>query len=213
MFEYLVEYDVNPTIVFTGQGKVFYANQEAEILLSYTSVKEIFNFCIENLSPNKITTKFEDIFFKDFHFKGVSLITYEDKLAVRFFINTETIKIKLDNLEEVDLSTIINFVIEYFSLNQNHNIKIIMDELPTLFVNKNELVNLLLNAITPTSIIEIKIIPGEYMKIKDKKYPIVGIFITPFNEAESQFFEINRYNNNLIIKIPLIKERDENSSS
>jgi len=62
MFEFFIEYDINPVIFFNEKGHIDYCNQEAEIFLSYINKKEVFEFTIKNAPNTKgIKTQFKKI--------------------------------------------------------------------------------------------------------------------------------------------------------
>ncbi len=47
-FEYLIENDLNPFILFSKDGKIYKYNEEADFLLSFVSSSEIFNLALNN---------------------------------------------------------------------------------------------------------------------------------------------------------------------
>ena len=216
MFEFFIEYDINPVIFFDNKGNIKYCNQEAEIFLSYVNVKDIFNFTIQNAPKDKgIKTIFKEIKFLDFDFKGYS-IGYKDEslIGIRLFINTEKNHISIENLEKTDILKLINFAIEYITLKQNTKFKIYPDlSFNEIFVNKKELLKVLLEIFEKQSNIEIytHLKVGEYLKIENKKYPIIEIIVKchPNKKITSKYFEIIAQNDKYIIKIPFIKEKDE----
>ncbi len=214
MFEFFVEYDINPVIFFDNKGNIKYCNQEAEIFLSYVNIKDIFHFAIQNAPQNtKIKTLFKEIKFSDFIFKGYSIGYKTDELiGIRFFINTEKNNISIENLEKTDLLKLINLAIEYITLKQNTTFKIYPDfSLNEIYINKKELLRLLLDIFEKQNKIEIytKLNLGEYIKTKEKKYPIINIEIKcPSNKIiDSKYFEILNKSEGYIIKIPFIKEK------
>jgi len=220
MFEFWCEYDINPLIIFNEKGHIKYCNQEAEILLSYVNKKEIYDFTITNASKNPgIKTEFKQVKFKDFEFNGFS-IGYQDdsSIGIRFFINTNTHSIELTELEEIDLSMLINFAIEYASLKYGVNITTMFDpSIPTILVHKKALLDIIFEILEnqKTAIISTKINVGEYIKIKNRKYQIIeiGIKTAPKQPIKSPYFEIMNKEDGYVIKIPLIKEIDENSNT
>ncbi len=221
MFEFFIEYDINPVIFFDSKGNVKYCNQEAEMFLSYVNVKDIFNFTLNNAPKDKgITTIFKEIKFLDFNFKGYSIGYKDDNLiGIRLFINTEKNHITIDNLEKTDILKLINFAIEYISLKQkNTKFKIYPDlSFSEVYINKKELLHILLEIFEKQSKVEIHthLKVGEYLKVDKKKYPIIEIIIKchPNKKINSKYFEILNENDKYIIKIPFIKEKNENNNS
>ncbi len=220
MFEFFTEYDINPVIFFDSKGNVKYCNQEAEMFLSYVNIKDIFNFVIQN-APQKsgIKTIFKEIKFLDFIFKGCSIgYKSDDLIGIRFFINTGKNNISIENLEKTDLLKLINFAIEYITLKQKTEFKIYPDSsLNEIYINKKELLRLLLEIFEKQTLVEIytKLKVGEYFKTKEKKYPIIDIEIKCHTnkKIDSKYFEILNKEDRYIIKIPFIKEKNENNNT
>ena len=220
MFEFFTEYDINPVIFFDNKGNVKYCNQEAEIFLSYVNVKDIFKFTITNAPKKKgINTRFKEVKFSDFNFKGFSIGYKEDNLiGIRLFINTDKHQITIENLEKTDILKLINFAIEYTSLKQKTKFKIYPDlSINEIYINKKELIHILFEIFENQSNIEIlaHLRVGEYLKIEDKRYPIIEIIVKchPNKKVTSKYFEIITQNDRYIIKIPFIKEKNENNNS
>jgi len=218
MFEFFIEYDVNPVIFFDVKGNVKYCNQEAEIFLSYINKKEVFEFAIKNAPKEAIKTEFKDVNFDSFEFKGFSIGFFNDLLGVRFFINTSKHQISIENLEKSNLLKLINFAIEYTTLKQNTKFKIYPDlSLNDLLINKKELLHILLKIFENQKEVQIytKFKVGEYFKTENKKYPIIDIEIKCHTnrKIDSKYFEVLAKHNGYIIKIPLIKETNENNNS
>ncbi|NPA88490.1 MAG: hypothetical protein GXO01_07235 [Epsilonproteobacteria bacterium] len=220
MFEFWCEYDINPLIIFNQKGHIVYCNQEAEIFLSYVNKKEVFTLAINNAPKNPgMKVEFKKVVFKDFEFNGF-MVGYQDDehIGIRLFINTNTHQISLEELEKVDLAMIINFAIEYVSLRQDTKISLYYDtSIPEVYLNKKALLNLLFEIFENQKeiFIETKIEVGEYIKIDNKKYPIIEMIIKcePQKQIKSQFFEVINKEDGYIIKLPLIKEAHENSNS
>lgn len=222
MFEFFIEYDINPVIFFDNKGNVKYCNQEAEIFLSYVNIKDIYNFVIQNApTNNNFVTQFQEIKFLEFKFKGFSIGYKNDELiGVRFFINTEKNNIAIEHLEKTNLLKLINFAIEYITLKQNTKFKIYPDlsfEENEIYLNKKELLHILFEIFEHQSNIEIflHLKVGEYLKINQQKYPLIEIIIKshPNKKIISKYFEIITENDKYIIKIPFIKEKNENNNT
>jgi len=117
-----------------------------------------------------------------------------------------------------DLLKLINFAIEYIKLKQNTHFKIFPDlSIREILINKKELLKILIEIFENQQKVEIitHLKVGEYLKIENKKYPIIEIKIKTHanKKISSQFFEIENSENGYNIKIPFIKEKDENSNS
>lgn len=220
MFEFFIEYDINPVIFFNEKGHIVYCNQEAEIFLSYVNVKDIFNFTIQN-APKKegIKTEFKKVTFNEFSFNGFSIGYKEDfQIGIRFFINTKKHQFTLKDLEKIDLNKLIDFAIQYINLKQKTKFKVYPDlSIEEVYINKKELLQIFFEIFKNQKKVEIytKFDISEVVKIDNKKYSLIEIIIkcTPFKELESKYFEIIKKENGYIIKVPFTKEKNENNNS
>jgi len=217
MFKFWCEYDINPLIIFDHKANVIYCNQEAEIFLSYINKKEVFEFALRNAPKDGIKTEFKLIKFDKFEFNGFSIGFYDEKLGIRFFINTDKKNISLNNLEKVKFSMLLEFIKEYMNL-KGIKISIFYDpSIPEIYLNKKELLNIIFEMLeyNKKANISSKVIVGEYIKIENKKYPLaqINIITTPFKRIKSNYFEIENLENGYTIKIPIIKEINENNTA
>jgi nitrogen-specific signal transduction histidine kinase len=220
MFKYWVEYDINPVIIFNERGHIEYCNQEAEIFLSYVNKKEVYDFVLKNAPKEPgMHTEFKQVKFKDFEFNGYS-IGFEnyETIGIRLFINTNTHTIELTSLEKIDLAMLIDFAIEYLSLKSGVKIKTFFDpSIPTILIHKKALLDLLFEILENQKEAQIatKINLGEYIKIENKKYQIIEIEIKtePKKSVKSPYFEVINKENGYIIRIPLIKDRNETDNT
>jgi len=220
MFEFWCEYDINPLIIFNEKGNIKYCNQEAEIFLSYVNKKEVYEFVINNAPKNAgIKTEFKKIKFQDFEFNGFSIGYKNDtEIGIRLFINTNTHSIELTELEEIDLSMLINFAVEYVGLKNDIKITTVFDpSIPKILVHKKALLEIIFDILEKQkeAIISTKINVGEYIKIKNKKFQIIEIDIKtkPDKKINSPYFEILNKYDGYNIKIPLIKDLNENNNA
>lgn len=217
MFKFFIEYDINPFIVFDYKSNIIYCNQEAEIFLSYINKKEVFDFAIKHAPKNGIKTEFKEVKFNKFEFMGYSIGFYDEKLGIRFFINTEKQNLTLHNLEKVKFSMLLEFIKEYLNF-KNIAVETYYDpSIPEIYLNKKELINIIFEMLENSKKAKIgsKILVGEYMKIDNKKYPLaqIDIITHPFKRIKSDFFEIENHEEGYSIKIPLIKELNENNTT
>jgi nitrogen-specific signal transduction histidine kinase len=214
MFKFWLEYDINPLIIFNQKGHIHYCNQEAEIFLSYINKKDVFEFAIKNASNEKgIKTEFKKIRFGDFEFNGYS-VGYQDEefIGIRFFINTNTQSIYLEELEKADISMIINFAMEYMSLKKEIKFSTYFDpSIPEIYINKKALLDLLFEIFENYDeiFVKTKVNIGEYIKLNGKKYPLISLIVNVDNpkHVKNQFFEIINKENGYSIQIPLIKDK------
>ncbi len=207
MFDKLIEFDINPVIVFNEKGEIIYCNQEAEVFLSSQNVKTIFNFALNNAPKKGIKTKFEKVKFNKIEFNGYSIFV-DENLSIRFFIDTTPPNYSLTNLEKIDIIMLIDFVCDIFSLKKDFNIKKLFDPtIPEFYGDKNEIIRLLKNYISKDSIISTKIVIGESIIINNKKHPLIEVKIENpnKNDIKSSTYEIKKGENFISIRIPLIQ--------
>jgi len=220
MFEFFIEYDINPVIFFNEKGHIDYCNQEAEIFLSYINKKEVFEFTIKNAPNTKgIKTQFKKITFGQFSFNGYSIGYKEDyNIAIRLFINTKKHTFTLKSLEKIDLNKLIDFAIQYINLKQNTKFKVYPDlSLEEVYISKKEFLQIIFELFEKQKKVEIytKFNISEVVKIEEKKYSLIEIILkcTPFKDLESKYFEIIKKEDGYIIKVPFIKENNENNNT
>jgi len=90
-----VEYDYNPFVLFSSNGKVISLNSEAQFLLGAISTNELFNLasCYSNLSFGFKTT-FLDLEFGRYKFFGLTVgYENEDQIGIKLY---QTPSFKID---------------------------------------------------------------------------------------------------------------------
>jgi hypothetical protein len=111
LLENSIEYDLNPFIVFNGDGKVIRYNQKAEFLLSYTSAKEIFDIAV-NYAPINYGYKnsYLSLEFNRVKYYAI-MVGYEDDeyIAVKLYkeINYTTFALEQKNISKVCIYTLL----------------------------------------------------------------------------------------------------------
>ncbi|MRJ06215.1 MAG: hypothetical protein C6I01_01685 [Epsilonproteobacteria bacterium] len=221
IFHLAVEYDINPLVLFNREGKIVYYNREAEILLSYLEVGELFDFALQKspLPPQKINLHFEPLKFGELEFAGYWVALHQnDYLLLRFFINTSHSHRELEGLELVDLTLFLEWFIDYILLTVGDVcfVTYFDPSIPPFYFNKRELFRLLKKGIEGKNRVEIttKILIGEYILIGKNRFPAVeiGVKVDSPIPLNSNSFDLVVGEDGYKIRLPLIKERNENSN-
>ena len=224
-FEYLVEIDNNPVIVFDHDGKILYLNANAEILLGYVKKREIFNLCLNN-APKEygFNTIQLELHYGSFTFYSIS-ISYinDDYIAIRLYYKPKIKHISRDTSKvETDLNKILNNSIVHFKISCDIDIRLLTDlDIPPTHTNQNTLSLLLrkiLDSFKNSQFVNINMSLkiGEFIIIDEKRYNVISLsYISESRDkqedlnirrlAEDLSFDIYLNNKNVSLDIPLIK--------
>ncbi len=224
-FEYLVEIDNNPVIVFDHDGKILYLNANAEILLGYVKKREIFNLCLNN-APKEygFNTIQLELHYGSFTFYSIS-ISYinDDYIAIRLYYKPKIKHISRDTSKvETDLNKILNNSIVHFKISCDIDIRLLTDlDIPPTHTNQNTLSLLLrkiLDSFKNSQFVNINMSLkiGEFIIIDEKRYNVISLsYVSESRDkqedlnirrlAEDLSFDIYLNNKNVSLDIPLIK--------
>ncbi len=225
-FEFLVESDNSPVIVFDSNGKIIYLNQNAEILLGYTTSKELFNIALQN-APSDVGVKTTqiDLHYGSFNFYSIT-VSYksEDYIAIRLYYKPKIKHInRNDSKIETDLNRLLNNSIIHFQIsNTNTKISLMADlEIPTTKTNQNRLSLLfrkVLDSFKYSRYVDINLSfkIGEFIIIDSKRYNIITISYRSDSRNIDDDFDIKMLieelsldgyldQNSVVLDIPLIK--------
>ena len=184
-YEELIEYDLNPYLLFDANGKVKSYNKEAEFLLNFVSIKELFQLAVSNASANfGFNQKYIALKYNKQSYYAI-LVGYlsEDEIALRLYkvvsnkvntINNE--KLKLVNIFSlIDLSKNSTLLSSSLKIDELYDISI-----PEMRININNFL-LCLNecflyfAKDDKISLQVQIKIGEYEIIDNNKYKIVAL--------------------------------------
>jgi hypothetical protein len=224
-YEQLIEHDLNPYILFDSNGKIKSYNKEAEYLLNFASVKELFELAVANASLNfGFNHKYINLKYNKLNFYAI-LVGYanDDEIALRLYksVSNENNVINDEKLKLVNIFSLIDLSKNSTLLNSTLKIDELYDiSIPEMKININNFL-LCLNECfllfrddeKITLQVQLKI--GEYEIINHTKYKIVAIeFISEHkidyisdledkaNKANSNIF----FNQNKIrIELPIIQ--------
>ncbi len=225
IYEELLENDLNPFILFDGDGKIKNFNKEAEFLLNFVQPKEIFNLAVSYASQTfGFRREFITLSYDKQSFYAI-LVGYvsDDEIALRLYKEVSGAKaIKIDtNLQESNIFTLIELSKSTTLLGSNMQIEEIYDvSIPLAKLNVNEFLLCINNIFeqlsvqTKNLILKVSIKTGEYEVINKIKYKIISIDFTSKDEIEfyplkvqsgkHNIFNISILKNTIKLELPLI---------
>ena len=224
-YEELLEYDLNPYLLFDSNGKIKSYNKEAEFLMNFVGVKELFELAVSNASLsfgfNKkyISLKYNKLFFY------AILVGYknDDEIALRMYkvVANQVNTINNNKLKLVNIFSLIELSKNSTLLNSDLKIDELYDiSIPEMKLNINDFLlclndcfSIFKNDEYITLQVQIKI--GEYEVLNHKKYKIIAIeFISDkkIDYDESLEYKAQKVNaniffthNKLRLELPIIE--------
>ena len=218
-----LEYDYNPFILFSANGKIISVNAEAQFLLGSTTAKTLFELAQTYASISfGFKTTFIELEYGRYKFFGLT-VGYEDEeqigiklyQAPSFKLNTKKPEGELTNI-----FTLTDLCIATNSINsQTKYTKSYDPTIPEVVVNSNLLIKILNKmyaCVSENSVVDTKVFYriGEHIKFDEKKYSIFSITITAehIDEKHAQELKVmaegaNYYveiSSSLTINIPMI---------
>ncbi len=218
-----LEYDYNPFILFSVNGKIISVNAEAQFLLGSTTAKTLFELAQTYASISfGFKTTFIEIEYGRYKFFGLT-VGYEDEeqigvklyQAPSFKLNTKKPEGELTNI-----FTITDLCIATNSINSKSTYTKSYDPtIPEVVVNSNLLIKILnkmYSCVSKNEIVDTKVFYriGEHIKFEEKKYSIFSITISAEDidakkagelkalaESSNYYVEISKA---LTINIPMI---------
>lgn len=218
-----LEYDYNPFILFSSNGKIISLNSEAQFLLGTASSAELFELASNyaNITFGFKTT-FLDLEFGRYKFFGLT-VGYEtdEEIGIKLY-QTPSFKINKPKPtgELTNIYTLIDLCISTNSIGSN--IKFFKEfdpTIPEIFINPNEFIKLM-NKIYSCFLENEKITTkiyfrvGEHIKFENKKYSLFAIEVNAQNQDERKvdliksFVEKSNFfidiKKNITVNIPMI---------
>jgi hypothetical protein len=218
-----IEYDYNPFVLFSSNGKIISLNAEAQFLLGAVTSDELFKLATTYANVTfGFKTTFIDLEFGRYKFFALTIgYENEDEIGIKFY-QAPTFKLNKNKPigELTNIYTLVDLCISSNSINSK--IKYIKDfdpTIPEIIIDSNNFIKIL-NKIyicfnennTITTRIFYRI--GEHIKFENKKYSIFSIEISAdkvdifkTNELEILCANIHFYvniNDKITIDIPMI---------
>jgi len=187
-FEPFVEWDNNPFILFSDQGKILYLNNAAEILFGYVSQKELYNIALSYAPKNfgyKSTTL--SLSYDTFNFHAITVgYENEEQISLRLY-NTPRIltkhKLETDKYITTDINILLEANIALFRTRNTNPLQLLTDQdIPAFKIDQNNFSKLLrkiLNTFRASDSIDIslKFLIGQHVMIEGKKESLIQLSI------------------------------------
>ncbi len=187
-FKSFVEWDNNPFILFSDQGKILYLNNAAEILFGYVSKKELYDIAL-SYAPQSFgykTTSLE-LNYDSFSFHAVTIgYENEEEISLRLY-NTPrlktTRKIDTEKLITTDINILLEANIALFKTKNTNPLKLLTDQdLPAFKIDQNSFSKLLRKTFdtfraSDSIDISLKLLFGQHVIIDNIKEPLVQLSI------------------------------------
>ena len=184
-YEQLLEYDLNPYFVFNSNGRIKSFNKEAEFLLNYVSVKELFQLAVDNASHDfGFSQKYIPLKFNKHSYYAILVgYTSDDEIALRLYkvVSNQSNQINNGKLKLVNIFSLIELSKTSTLLNNNIKIDEVYDiSLPEMKININEFLLCLNDCFKyfendDSIILKVHIKVGEYEIINNTKFKIVSL--------------------------------------
>ncbi|WP_373035405.1 hypothetical protein [Sulfurimonas sp.] len=207
-----LEYDYNPFILFSSNGKILSLNAEAQFLLGVASTNELFELttAYANISFGFKTT-FLELEFGRYKFFAVTIgYENEDEIGIKLY---QSPSFKLNNPKPVgeltNIYTLVDLCISTNSISSNVIYTKEFDPtIPEIVINTNsfiKLLNKIYSCFDENEQINTKIFyrVGEHIKFENKKYSIFSVEIKAdkINQQKTNELEILAANTNFYIDI------------
>lgn len=187
-FKSFVEWDNNPFILFSDQGKILYLNNAAEILFGYVSKKELYDIAL-SYAPQSFgykTTTLE-LNYDSFSFHAITIgYENEEEISLRLY-NTPrlktTRKIDTEKLITTDINILLEANIALFKTKNTNPLKLLTDQdLPAFKIDQNSFSKLLRKTFdtfraSDSIDISLKLLFGQHVIIDNVKEPLVQLSI------------------------------------
>ena len=225
IYEEVLEHDLNPFILFDGDGKIKNFNKEAEFLLNFASQRELFDLTVSYASKSfGFKREFINISYDKQSFYAI-LVGYvsDDEIILRLYKEVNSSKLtKLDdnNLKVTNIFTLIELSKSTTLLGCNLIIEEIYDvSIPLIKLNINEFLLCINNIFEQLKnkkqlTLKVYIKTGEYEVISNKKYKIIAIDFTTNERIDfyplstqlnkNDIINLSHKNNTVKLELPLI---------
>lgn len=194
-----IEYDYNPFILFSSNGKILSLNSEALFLLGFAPSSELFSLATTHASISYgFKTTFVELEFGRYRFFALT-VGYEndDEIGIKLyqFPSFKLNKVKPSG-ELVNIYALVDLCISTQSINSNTVFEKDFDPtIPEVIVDSNSFIKLLTkiySCFENSKNIQTKIFYriGEHIKFEDKKYSIFSVEISGENIQENKLEQL-----------------------
>jgi hypothetical protein len=188
-FQFFVECDSNPFILFGNTGKILYLNNIAEILMGYVIQQELYDIAV-SYAPKDFghkTTRLE-LQYDTFSFYAIT-VAYEneEQIGLRLYhrprLDSANFK-EMDKLPPTDINTLLEANIALFKLHNENNLELLADQdLPPCRIDQNQFSKLMRKTLhsfraSDSIRISLTLMVGEYVLIGNKRERIIQLTVT-----------------------------------
>lgn len=194
-----IEYDYNPFVLFSSNGKIVSLNSEAQFLLGSVTMEELFSLATTYASVSfGFKTTFLELNFGRYKFFAIT-VGYENDEAIGIKLyQAPSFKLNKPKLigELTNIYTLVDLCISTYSINS----KIIFEKdfdptIPEIMIDSNNFIKAL-NKMYACYENNEKIVTkifyrvGEHIKFEEKKYSIFSIEVSSQNVNEDRVNEL-----------------------
>ncbi len=215
-YQFILENDGSPVIVFDHRGKILWLNGAAEILLGYADRKELFEIAL-NYAPKDYgsRTTLLELHYRQLAFYAVN-VSYnsDDWVSLRLYYRPRTGEkrsIEREKLIETDLNNLLEAAITLFKMQHEQKLSLLTDQdLPPIRIDQNNFSKLLrksLESFRRSSRIEVslKMTIGEFIIIDDRRYPLLRLRIQANGRYPDEDAAIRKLAESMQL-VPLLEE-------
>ncbi|MBA3026292.1 MAG: hypothetical protein FP820_07745 [Sulfurimonas sp.] len=223
-----LEYDYNPFILFNTNGKINSLNAEAQFLLGFASMHELFELATSCASVNfGFKTTFMELEFGRYKFFGLTVgYENEEQIGIKLY-QSPVFKItnpKTADGELTNIYTLIDLCISTNSISSKiHFVKDFDPTIPSIVLNSNKIIKILnkmYDCFKENEEILTRVFYriGEHIKFENKKYSIFSIEINAKNMNKNKLTELKNFveesgyyievQNGITINIPMITSKE-----
>ena len=208
------EYDYNPFILFSSNGKILSLNTEAQFLLGSASVQEIFELATTYASLNfGFKTTFIELELGRYSFFGVTVgYDDEDEIGIRLYKQPSfKLTTKRPDGEITNIFTLIDLCISTNSINSHINfIKEYDPTIPEILLESSlfiKILNKIYGCYLDNKTIKTRVFYriGEHIKYDNKKYSICSVQISAENINKNEVAKLIAYTKEHSINIEIQK--------
>ncbi len=198
-FESFIEWDNNPFILFSNEGKIIYLNHAAEILFGYASKEDLYHIAL-TYAPQNFGHKMTQLTltYDTFIFFAISVgYENEEQLSLRLYHmppSKPKLVPKTDNMVMTDINILLEANIALFRTKNTNTLRLLADQdLPPFKIDQNHFSKLLRKALdsfraSDSIDITLKLLIGQHILIDAKKTAIVHLSIKAngrYNDADT----------------------------
>ncbi len=226
--KYLIDRDINPLIIFDSNAKIHYINSAAELLITPSTQKEIYELSISH-APKSFGSKIThlELSYKTFKFYAINVIyENEDELVVWLYHKPMPIQesLTLDGYVPSDINLLLETNLELFKMDYKGKLSLFTDyDLPMVHLNQNRFSQLLQKVFNTYKIskkldIALTIKIGESIYIENNRYSILLLKVkgdSRTRESDKEIETLSEQNhinlildeNKIYLKIPFITDK------